>query len=76
MALKKVILSDRITRYPITDGLLGIFLGTLGIATGIGAIAVIVAYFKLRHRYPYFGVGLLLSWITIFWLIRLYGWLR
>jgi hypothetical protein len=70
LSLHKVKHSEVLTRFPFTDGLLGVLLGTIGIATGIGAIAVLIAYFRLRNRYPYFCVGLLVSWLSIVWILR------
>jgi hypothetical protein len=53
--------SQAFTTVPVVDAILGTLTGLIAIATGIGVIGAIVAYFQLRKRYPYFCMGLAIS---------------
>ncbi|MBB6049774.1 hypothetical protein [Armatimonas rosea] len=61
--------SEAFTKVPVIDGILGTLAGLILISTGIGFIGAVVAYFRLRSRYPYFCVGLLTSAVLILLLI-------
>ncbi len=58
MALQQAQPSEAFTRIPLLDGFLGTLASMLLILTGIGTIGVIIAFLRLRTRYPYFCTGL------------------
>ncbi|MCX6369024.1 MAG: hypothetical protein NTX57_20270 [Armatimonadetes bacterium] len=61
MALQRDLPSQAFTKIPALDAIIGVLVGLVAIATGIGMIGSIIVYFRYRQQYPYFCMGLLIS---------------
>ncbi|WP_309719963.1 hypothetical protein [Armatimonas sp.] len=61
MALQRDQQTQAFTKIPALDAIIGVLVGLVAIATGIGMIGSIIVYFRYRQQYPYFCMGLLIS---------------
>jgi hypothetical protein len=57
------------TGVPVLDGILGTLAGLALLSVVIGFIPGVILYFRLRPRYPYFSLGLLISAVLFILLI-------